>query len=62
MVAGFLMAAGVGLVGTISGLLASWFLKPAAARETNELDALREEVAGLRAAVESLHKKKGPWP
>ncbi|MCL4685452.1 ion transporter [Myxococcota bacterium] len=61
VVAGFLMAAEVGLFGTLSGLLASWFLRPATARETSERDALREEVALLRAAVEALHKNKGPW-
>jgi len=58
-VAGLLMAAGVGLFGTLSGLLASWFLRPTAVRETSELDALREEVAGLRAAVEALRKDQG---
>lgn len=58
-VAGLLMSAGVGLFGTFSGFVAAWFLRPAAARETSEMGDLREEVAGLRAAVEALRRDQG---
>jgi len=52
LTAAFLMVAGVGLFGAFSGLVASWFLAPKAAENRNEIEALREELAALRAALE----------
>ena len=52
VLAALLMTAGVGLFGTLSGFVASWFLKaPAAADSPSDSDvaALRAEVARLRA-------------
>ena len=48
----FLMLSGVALVGTFSGLAASWFLAPVANRNRTEIEALAQEVAKLREAVE----------
>lgn len=47
-VAVFLMAAGVGLFGTLSGLVASWFLSPAAEEADSELHELRAMLIELR--------------
>ena len=52
LVAGLLMVAGVGLFGALSGLVASWFLHPEDRAQVDQLEALREEVARLAAAVE----------
>ena len=46
-----LMAAGVGLFGTMSGLVASWFLHADAASDADALGELKDEVAGLRVEL-----------
>jgi voltage-gated potassium channel len=53
LVAVFLMAAGVGLFGTFSGLIASWFLSPA----THETDSHVEE---LKAMIADLQRRLPP--
>lgn len=50
MVAMFLMCAGVGLFGVLSGFLASWFLAPSSGVASTEVIALRKEIAELKAA------------
>ena len=52
LVAVFLMATGVGLFGTLSGAVASWFLSPA----TTEADVDREEIKHLLLEVRSRLK------
>jgi len=53
LVAAMLMAAGVGLFGTLSGLVASWFIHHGEQEHTEiELTKLTVEVAALRVAVE----------
>jgi voltage-gated potassium channel len=52
LIAALLMAAGVGVFGVLSGLLAAWFVEPAQASEQRdeaitELRALRDEVRAL---------------
>src|SRR5262245_48044633 len=54
LVAVVLMGAGVGLVGTFSGLLAAWFVKPSSREEVRDIDALRGEVRELRLALEQF--------
>lgn len=54
LVGALLMVAGVGLFGTFSGFVASWFLAPKAAENRNEIELVRAELAALRAAVERL--------
>jgi voltage-gated potassium channel len=51
-VAGLLMTAGVGLFGTFSGYVASWFLTPATRERESELQELRIEVVKLRTLLE----------
>jgi voltage-gated potassium channel len=54
VVAVTLMLLGMGLVGVLSGLFASWFMAPVAARNSGELEMLRADVAALREAVEKM--------
>jgi voltage-gated potassium channel len=51
-----LMVAGVGLFGTFSGFIASWFLAPRAAQNRSEIERLRDEVVALRQAIETKQK------
>lgn len=46
-----LMIAGVGLFGTLSGFVASWFLSPKQKEEENEIELLRSEIAELKTLV-----------
>ena len=52
IVAVFLMLAGVGLFGTLSGFFASWFLNPAERQQVSEIDQLRNEIRELRRLIE----------
>jgi voltage-gated potassium channel len=52
-IAAVLMTAGVGLFGTFSGFVASWFLAPANRKRQSELHALREEIVSIRQLLES---------
>jgi voltage-gated potassium channel len=49
LVAVFLMAGGVGVFGTFSGLIASWFLAPAAREADTDLTEIKEMLAAMRA-------------
>lgn len=48
MVAVFLMAAGVGVFGTLSGLAASWFLSPTSEHTESDIEELKAMVADLQ--------------
>ena len=52
IVALVLMTAGVALFGIVSGLAAAWFLAPAPARDRQELELVRAEIAALRTALQ----------
>ena len=52
VVGALLMAAGVGLFGTFSGFVTSWFLAPKAAQNRNEIELLRADVQALRLMLE----------
>lgn len=51
LMAALLMAAGVGLFGTLSGFVASWFLQPSRMRIETELEQLLKQVLELRKAA-----------
>ena len=53
VVAAMLMTAGVGLFGTLSGFVASWFLAPRTRAEESEIAQLRTEIRLLREHMES---------
>lgn len=53
-VAAVLMCAGVGLFGTFSGFLASWFVAPNAPDAGADVNALREEIRRMRLALEQI--------
>lgn len=48
LVAAVLMTAGVGVFGTFTGFVASWFLGARAKRHEDGLAGLRQEIADLR--------------
>jgi len=48
LIAVFLMASGVGLFGTMSGLVASWFLAPAAKEADNDLVEIKRLLIELK--------------
>ncbi len=48
MVAATMTVAGVGLLGMVSGLMATWFLKPGADRRESEIQELRREIGELK--------------
>ncbi len=57
VVACILMAAGVGLFGSLTGFVATLFVKPGAEQEKSELNELTVEVRKLREKVEALEAK-----
>ena len=55
MVAVLLMSAGVGLFGTFSGFLASWFIGEEEQADSAELVAIRIELERVRALLEKVN-------
>jgi voltage-gated potassium channel len=51
VVAAFLMAAGVGLFGTMSGLVAAWFMSPAVKETDSELAEIRDTLNEIRQSL-----------
>ena len=62
LIAGLLMVAGVGLFGTLSGLVASLLVNPGVRHEESEITALTAEVRRLREQVERLETSLPPRP
>ena len=52
IVAALLMTAGIGLFGTFSGFVASWFLKPAQRENDTDIEELRAELRAIRELLE----------
>jgi len=48
IVAAILMTAGVGLFGTFTGFIASWFLSPGEEEQEDELEGIRKELAEIK--------------
>ena len=51
MVAVFLMAAGVGAFGVLSGLVASWFLSPAVEETDSDVEELKGMIKHLQVQL-----------
>jgi voltage-gated potassium channel len=60
LVAVLLMAAGVGAFGTLSGLVASWFLAPAAKEADSELHEIKAMLTDLRAQLGATRRAGQP--
>jgi voltage-gated potassium channel len=52
-IAVFLMATGVGLFGTFTGFLASWFVEEDKENKDDQLKLLREEIAAVKKMLEN---------
>lgn len=59
IIASFLMICGVGLFGTLSGFIASWFLEPSREKQDAELTELIVEIKQLRAQLGMLPVTNG---
>jgi voltage-gated potassium channel len=60
IVAGLLMTAGVGLFGTFSGFVASWFLRPADEQRDTELRQIKDELLTMRLLLEQQSVSRAP--
>ncbi len=60
LTAAMLMAAGVGLFGTLSGLVASWFLHERDEEDSGQLAALTAEVVSIRRLIEESRSVRQP--
>jgi hypothetical protein len=56
LVAVFLMAAGVGLCGTLSGAIASWFLSPAAKETDLDLQEVKHLLLKVRGRLKEARR------
>jgi voltage-gated potassium channel len=54
IIASFLMVCGVGLFGTLSGFVASWFLRPSHDEHEGDLAVLTREVREMRAELQAM--------
>jgi voltage-gated potassium channel len=54
LIAVLLMAAGVGVFGTLSGLAASWFLSPAVEETDTDLTRIEKRLASIQDQLEKL--------
>lgn len=52
----FVMAAGVGVFGVVSGVAASWFLAPVEKKEDTDIVELKAMIAGLQTQVAALKR------
>ncbi|HEU0055541.1 MAG TPA: ion transporter [Longimicrobium sp.] len=55
-----LMVAGVGLFGTFTGLVATWFLTPAERREMHDLEEIRTRLDALVMEIRELRRPSRP--
>ena len=56
VVGAVVMIGGVCLMGTVSGMVAAWFLAPAAGKQDDQIGLLRDEIAALREEVREIGK------
>ncbi|MDR9826013.1 ion transporter [Vibrio sp. FNV 38] len=54
VIATMLMISGVGLFGTFTGFVASWFVEEEANRESDQIIELKQQIGGLNAQLEEI--------
>jgi voltage-gated potassium channel len=54
LIGAFVMAAGVGVFGVLSGVAASWFLSPVEEAEDKDISELKELIVGLQAQLNKV--------
>jgi voltage-gated potassium channel len=59
VVAAILMLCGVGLIGILTGFLASWFLAPGEREQEDELAELRREIREIRTLLQATRPGPG---
>jgi voltage-gated potassium channel len=62
LVAILLMAAGVGVFGTLSGLVASWFLSPSAVESDHDRDEIKRLIQDLQMQLAQSLQRPAPVP
>ena len=62
VVAVFLMASGVGVFGMLSGLIASWFLSPAAEQADSERAEIISRLADLQERLKTIQTGQARRP
>jgi len=60
IVAAMLMIVGVGLFGTLSGFVASWFVGHPKAQKETDTEAIQKEIAGIKEILEDLRRHQKP--
>jgi voltage-gated potassium channel len=59
VVAALAMVAGVGLFGTFTGFVASWFLAPGEQGQENELELIRNRLGAIERHLQELTRRQG---
>jgi voltage-gated potassium channel len=59
LIAAFLMAAGVGVFGTFSGFVASWFLSPAVEETDDDLTEVKSTLTAIQRQLEEISARQG---
>jgi voltage-gated potassium channel len=62
LVGALLMTAGVGLFGTFSGFVASWFLAPNARQQESDMAALHRDLGEMRRILDQLLEARAQVP
>ena len=60
LISSFLMVCGIGLFGTLSGFVASWFLKPQEDAQSSEMSLLLAEIREIKAQLQAQSHPQGP--
>ena len=58
IVAAVCMIAGVGLFGTFTGFVASWFLAPGEEEQEDELESIRQRLVAIEGLLQELTRRQ----
>ena len=62
VIAGFVMIAGVGLFGTLSGSVTSWILNPVEVRQEVDLESIQNELTAIHLHLKEIVSSQKPAP